>query len=168
MKKLVGTRNNYSSIYLNNGSILFKFNILLKYVWKEVKCKTHLGKDTFVPLEFLASTSPCIHLLNSKDLCPSFFRHKQVCTVFLEIVIFLNFLHVLGRIQNEEQNGHFYVDGKSYRCYTLLVGFGRACAHLRCAHPSFWAHCQTGRCVPPPAYRSFAAFPEVRTRPPGE
>jgi hypothetical protein len=37
-----------------------------------------------------------------------------MCTVFLEIVIFFNFLHVLGRIQNEEQNGHFYVDGKSY------------------------------------------------------
>ena len=22
-----------------------------------------------------------------------------------------------------------------------LVGFGRACAPVRCAHPSFWAHC---------------------------
>jgi hypothetical protein len=27
------------------------------------------------------------------------------------------------------------------RDYLLLVGFGRACAHVRCAHPSFWAHC---------------------------
>ncbi len=24
--------------------------------------------------------------------------------------------------------------------YTVLVGFGRACAPVRCAHPSFWAH----------------------------
>jgi hypothetical protein len=23
-----------------------------------------------------------------------------------------------------------------------LVGFGRACAPVRCAHPSFWVHCQ--------------------------
>jgi hypothetical protein len=23
----------------------------------------------------------------------------------------------------------------------ILVGFGRACAPVRCAHPSFWAHC---------------------------
>ncbi len=25
--------------------------------------------------------------------------------------------------------------------YILPVGFGRACAPVRCAHPSFWAHC---------------------------
>jgi hypothetical protein len=24
--------------------------------------------------------------------------------------------------------------------YLLLVGFGRACAPVRCTHPSFWAH----------------------------
>ncbi len=35
--------------------------------------------------------------------------------------------------------------------YIILVGFGPACAPVRCAHPSFWAHChpQTGRCAPP-------------------
>ncbi len=27
------------------------------------------------------------------------------------------------------------------------MGFGRACAPVRCAHPSFWA--ETGRCAPP-------------------
>jgi hypothetical protein len=39
------------------------------------------------------------------------------------------------------------------------VGFGRACAPVRCAHPSLWVHChaKTGRCAPPPANRSFAA-----------
>jgi len=26
-----------------------------------------------------------------------------------------------------------------------LVGFGRACATVRCAHPSFWAHCHDKR-----------------------
>jgi hypothetical protein len=33
-----------------------------------------------------------------------------------------------------------------------LVGFGRACAPVRCAHPSFWAHCQAqeGAARPPP------------------
>ncbi len=68
----------------------------MKHTWE---------KGTFVPLEYLASTSPyTVHLL----------IQTQVCTVFLRIVIFLNFLHVLGRLQNEEQNGHFYVDGKSY------------------------------------------------------
>ena len=40
----------------------------------------------------------------------------------------------------------------------LLEGFGRACAPLRCAHPSSWAlPRQTGRCAPPlSAHRSFA------------
>ena len=35
---------------------------------------------------------------------------------------------------------------------TLLVGFSRECAPLRCAHPSFLGllTCQTGRCAPPP------------------
>jgi hypothetical protein len=33
-----------------------------------------------------------------------------------------------------------------------LVGFGRACAPMRCAHPSFWAHCHAkqGAARPPP------------------
>ena len=40
-----------------------------------------------------------------------------------------------------------------------LVGFGRACAPVRCAHPSFWAHCHAkrGAVAPPlPAHRSFS------------
>jgi hypothetical protein len=33
-----------------------------------------------------------------------------------------------------------------------LVGFGRACTPLRCAHPSFWAHyhAKRGAARPPP------------------
>jgi hypothetical protein len=31
--------------------------------------------------------------------------------------------------------------GNKHVYYLLLVGFGRACAPVRCAHPSFWAHC---------------------------
>jgi hypothetical protein len=39
------------------------------------------------------------------------------------------------------------------------VGFGPACAPVRCAHPSFWSHCHAQRgAARPPAYRSFAAF----------
>jgi len=30
-------------------------------------------------------------------------------------------------------------------CIYILVGFGRACAPVRCAHPSFWAHCHPKR-----------------------
>ncbi len=29
--------------------------------------------------------------------------------------------------------------------YITLVGFGRACAPVRCAHPSFWTHCHPKR-----------------------
>ncbi len=29
---------------------------------------------------------------------------------------------------------------RRFAWYTVLVGFGRACAPVRCAHPSFWAH----------------------------
>ena len=29
--------------------------------------------------------------------------------------------------------------------YIILVGFGRACAPVRCAHPPFWAHYQAKR-----------------------
>ncbi len=40
------------------------------------------------------------------------------------------------------------------------MGFGRACAPVRCAQPSFGAlkHVQRGAARPPPAHRSFAAF----------
>jgi hypothetical protein len=36
--------------------------------------------------------------------------------------------------------------------YDRLVGFGRACAPVRCAHPSFLGSltCKKGRCAPPP------------------
>jgi hypothetical protein len=57
----------------------------------------------------------------------------------------------------------FDVKNKLYEVYFLVniyiqVGFGRACAPVRCAHPSFWANCHAkkGRCAPP-ARRSFAA-----------
>ena len=37
------------------------------------------------------------------------------------------------------------------------MGFGRACAPVRCAHPSFWVHRHAKRgAVGPPAHRSFA------------
>jgi hypothetical protein len=40
----------------------------------------------------------------------------------------------------------------------ILVGFGRACAPVRCAHPSFWALCHAQRgAAPPSTHRSFAA-----------
>ncbi len=40
-----------------------------------------------------------------------------------------------------------------------LVVFGRACAPVCCAHPSFWSHCHAQRdAACPPAYRSIAAF----------
>jgi hypothetical protein len=43
--------------------------------------------------------------------------------------------------------------------YYKLVGFGRACAPVRCAHPSFWAQCHIKPdAARPPAHRSFAAF----------
>jgi hypothetical protein len=39
-------------------------------------------------------------------------------------------------------------------CGTLFIleGFGRTCAPVRCAHPSFWAHCHAQRALhaPPP------------------
>ncbi len=47
--------------------------------------------------------------------------------------------------------------------YVKLVGFGRACAPVRCAHPSFWAHCHTQRGAARPfLHRSFAAPPKIK------
>ncbi len=44
-----------------------------------------------------------------------------------------------------------------------LVGFGRTCAPVRCAHPSFWAHCHTQRgAARPSLHRSFAAPPKIK------
>jgi hypothetical protein len=39
-----------------------------------------------------------------------------------------------------------------FAAYYVLVGFDRACAPVRCAHPSFWLHChaQRGAARPPP------------------
>jgi hypothetical protein len=36
-----------------------------------------------------------------------------------------------------------------------LVGFGLACAPVRCAHPSFWAKKHAKRALRAPAHRSF-------------
>ncbi len=37
-------------------------------------------------------------------------------------------------------NGHGSIYCMAAGKYLLLVGIGRACAPVRCAHPSFWAH----------------------------
>ncbi len=34
---------------------------------------------------------------------------------------------------------------RSNSIFNILVGFGRACAPVRCAHPSLWAHCHPKR-----------------------
>ena len=46
----------------------------------------------------------------------------------------------------------FFTGNKYLMSYILLVGFGLACAPVRCAHPSFWAHCHAkrGAARPPP------------------
>ncbi len=41
--------------------------------------------------------------------------------------------------------------------YLSTSRFGLACAPVRCAHPSFWAHGHAWRCAPR-AHRSFAAY----------
>jgi len=49
--------------------------------------------------------------------------------------------------------------------YRLLVGFGRACAPGRCAHPSFWAQSYAQRgAAGPPAHRSYAAPSKIKNR----
>ncbi len=43
------------------------------------------------------------------------------------------------------------------------MGFGRACAPVRCAHPSFWALCHAQRgAARPLAHGSFAAPPKIK------
>ncbi len=46
------------------------------------------------------------------------------------------------------------------------MGFGRACAPVRCAHPSFWDHCHTkqGAARPPPIAASllFRPIPKIK------
>jgi hypothetical protein len=54
--------------------------------------------------------------------------------------------------------------------HILLVGFGRACAPVRCAHPSFWAlkHAQRGAARPPPIAASLLLIyppPKLSLRP---
>ena len=56
-----------------------------------------------------------------------------------------------------------YVDPEKYRIPLLiLVGFGRACAPVRCAHPSFWAHCHAQRALRATSHRSFAAPAKIK------
>ncbi len=45
--------------------------------------------------------------------------------------------------------------------YITLVCFGRACAPVCCAHPSFWAHKHAKQALCIPAHRSFAAPPKI-------
>ncbi len=63
-----------------------------------------------------------------------------------------------------------------YPSIYLLVGFGRACAPVRCAHPSFWAysHPKRGAAHPPPIAASLLAqkyknkvFPDTKCLPSG-
>ncbi len=55
-----------------------------------------------------------------------------------------------------------FVMSRSVKCctenkYKILVGFGLACAPVRCAHPSFWVNCHAKRgAARPPAHRSVA------------
>jgi hypothetical protein len=48
---------------------------------------------------------------------------------------------------------------QAYNDYYLLVGFGRACTPVRCAHPSFLAHChaKTGAARPPDRPASYSS-----------
>ena len=43
------------------------------------------------------------------------------------------------------------------------MGFGRACTPVRCAHPSFWAHChaQRGAARPPPPIAASLILPAI-------
>ncbi len=69
-----------------------------------------------------------------------------------------------------------YSQSETWGDMKILVGFGRACAPVRCAHLSFWANCHAQRgAARPPAHRSFAApqkykntlFPETKCFPSG-
>ncbi len=44
------------------------------------------------------------------------------------------------------------------RIIIQLVDFGRACAPVRCAHPSFWTHCHPKGGAASPPYPSIAAI----------
>ncbi len=68
----------------------------------------------------------------------------------------------LGR--NPGINGWQIFQVPTWTCYYKLVGFGRACAPVNCAHPSFWAlcHAQQGAARPPPI--SFAAPPKIKIK----
>jgi hypothetical protein len=67
-----------------------------------------------------------------------------------------------------------YRQNDQLKCDSILqlVGLGRPCAPVRCAHPSFWLfNMQNRGTARPSAHRSFAAsflppktFPQVRTR----
>ncbi len=46
-----------------------------------------------------------------------------------------------------------------FPCYNIVVGFGRACAPVCCAHPSFWAH-KHAKLALRAQYSSFAASPK--------
>ncbi len=76
---------------------------------------------------------------------------SNICTFSDVTSVFYTFVTVFNR---EE----------SCRCqdYWVLVGFGRACAPVRCAHPSFWAHCHAQRALRATPHRSFAAPPKIK------
>jgi len=44
------------------------------------------------------------------------------------------------------------------------VGFGRACAPVRCAHPSFWAHCHAQRGAARPPSIAASPLPQIKNK----
>jgi hypothetical protein len=74
----------------------------------------------------------------------------------------INIPDPLAKTPSQPSPSPFLDPRKSEGGYTVLVGFGRACAPMRCAHPSFWALCHTQQgAARPPAHRSFAAPPKT-------
>jgi hypothetical protein len=69
----------------------------------------------------------------------------HTCSAFIytqKIKLFLfaySLWHLWGRYQLLYKDGGG-LHNPSIWIFSLLVGFGRACAPVRCAHPSFWAH----------------------------
>ncbi len=46
----------------------------------------------------------------------------------------------LAKKSKSERNGYANHYARIAVIILILVGFGRACAPVRCAHPSFWTH----------------------------
>jgi hypothetical protein len=67
--------------------------------------------------------------------------------------------YLMAFLMTEQRNAIFLKIVFNFTYYLILVGFGRACAPVRCAHPYFWAHRHAKRgAARPAAHHSFAAF----------